>query len=42
MLFLSVFVVFVLAMLGMALGVVFRRRPLTGSCGRDCNCRSER
>jgi len=34
-----VFVFFVIAMLGMAVGVIAGRRPIAGSCGRDCSCR---
>lgn len=41
MLFAIVFVFFALAMLGMAVGVIAGRRPLTGSCGRDCHCRAD-
>jgi hypothetical protein len=40
MLILLVFVFFCLAMLGMAIGVMVRRRPLEGACGRSCDCRS--
>ena len=32
------FFVFCMAMAGMALGVLLRRRPIVGSCGRDCSC----
>jgi len=39
MLILIVFVVFGLAMAGMAIGVLAGRGPIRGSCGRDCECR---
>ena len=38
MLFVIVFVFFLLAMLGMAVGVIAGRRPIAGSCGRNCRC----
>ena len=37
-LFLISLAAFAVAMLGMALGVLLGRRPITGSCGRDCRC----
>lgn len=40
MLFLIVFLFFILAMIGMAIGVLVGREPLPGSCGRKCDCRS--
>jgi hypothetical protein len=39
MLFVLSFAVFALAIAGMAIGVLLGRRPLAGSCGRDCGCR---
>jgi len=42
MLILSVFIIFCVAMLGMAAGLLLRGRPLEGGCGRDCNCGSRR
>jgi hypothetical protein len=38
MLVVIVFVFFIIAMLGMAVGVIAGRRPIAGSCGRDCSC----
>lgn len=38
MLFVIVFVFIAVAMLGMAVGVIAGRRPIAGSCGRDCSC----
>lgn len=39
MLLLVVFIVFCVAMLGMAVGVLARGKPLEGGCGKSCNCR---
>jgi hypothetical protein len=38
MLFVISFFAFCLVMTGMALGVLLGRRPIAGSCGRDCGC----
>lgn len=46
--FIITFVIFVLVVLGMALGVIFKRQQLQGSCGglanlkieRSCDCES--
>ena len=37
---LIVFVFFVAAMLGMAVGILAGRKPIEKTCGLDCDCRS--
>jgi hypothetical protein len=39
MLVVMVFIIFCVAMLSMALGLLACGKPLEGGCGRDCNCR---
>lgn len=39
--FLAAAVIFVLAVIGMAVGAILRRRPLRGSCGGLANARDE-
>ena len=39
--FLAAIVIFALAVVGMAVGVMLRRRPLRGSCGGLANARDE-
>ena len=39
---LIVFLFFVLAMLGMAVGLLAGRKPLEKTCGVDCDCGSSR